>query len=126
MRPKCERCDAVIAHNAQLQKDYAVCDAERDTLNGELENKRGAMTLEIHRLMKENEELKAKYNKEVGNCSHWMSQLADTGQEITSLRESLKLAVEALEKLAGPVERNDSAIVADKALAKIKATMGEG
>jgi hypothetical protein len=43
MRTKCDRCDAVIAHQEVLKKDYAVCDAERDTLKLEVTSLRESL-----------------------------------------------------------------------------------
>jgi hypothetical protein len=46
--------------------------------------------------------------------------IAELTERNIKLGKALRVAVEALEKLSGPVNRNDSAIVADKALTKIE------
>jgi hypothetical protein len=103
----------VIEYSAyeQLQKDYAVCDAERDTLK------------------KENEELRIAYETMVKEKSDNFLNRFKLADENASLRESLKLAVEELSDIKGDVsctniDSEGIKLNIDCLLAKIKATMG--
>lgn len=141
MRPKCDRCDEVIAHQQKLQKenealkkyqdyiyDYVQCTGNTDAkfLGLHLAD---ALVQDHKKLKKENDELR-ELNKllvdEIKAMKHPEYDPYKHEKEIASLRADLALAVKALEHyrdIHHMVENYNT--VADETLNKLKSRAGE-
>jgi DNA repair ATPase RecN len=119
----CGHCRERIKEHSQLRKQisdsrlYAQDLAEQvKALEAELDNKRGAMTLEIHRVHKEREDMAEKLKESIAREMYWHDkwQTALNGTDLKIAIEALKYYAE-IHHMVGNYN-----MVAHEALAKIK------